>query len=448
MKYAIVFVLALMLNSVSLYAQSGGGKSSYSRYGLGLLNDQSLTWNKSMGGVGVALPSGSKLNTTNPASYAYVDSLSFIFDVAMSGNFGQMSMGTSKLPVNNASFDYLVAGFRLQKNLGLAFGFRPYSTVNYNYYTSSNEAYRDENTGDLVRNNTNYIGTGGMHEAFIGLGWKPFKNFSIGANAAVLWGGYDHLVMQEFTQAGATSNNFNGFNFLQHAEVLTYKLDLGAQYVMRMGSKDWLTVGATVGIGHHFEGDAYLYRYMTTGDTLKVENEGGFDIPMSYAGGLAWQHKNTLLVSADVHYQTWGDCNVPAMVVSNGSVSYPSTTKMYKNNYSLKAGLEYTPNPLATRGYFNRVKYRLGVSYSTPYLMIPEGENAAMKTNEGPAEIGVSLGVGLPISNRINSRSMVNIGLQWLRRSPSTQSLITENYFILNVGVTFNERWFMKFKIQ
>jgi hypothetical protein len=163
---------------------------------------------------------------------------------------------------------------------------------------------------------------------------------------------------------------------------------------------------------------------------------------------LAWQHKNTLLVSADAYYQTWGDCNVPAMVVSNGNVSYPSTTKMYKNNYSLKAGLEYTPNPLATRGYFNRVKYRFGVSYSSPYLMIPKGENAAMKTNEGPAEIGVSLGVGLPISNRINSRSMVNLGVQWLRRSPSTQSLITENYFILNVGVTFNERWFMKFKIQ
>ena len=106
MKYAIVFVLALLLNSVSLYAQSGGGKSSYSRFGLGLLNDQSQTWNKSMGGVGIALPSGSKLNTTNPASYAYVDSLSFIFDVAMSGNFGQMSMGASKVPVNNSSFDY------------------------------------------------------------------------------------------------------------------------------------------------------------------------------------------------------------------------------------------------------------------------------------------------------------------------------------------------------
>ena len=114
----------------------------------------------------------------------------------------------------------------------------------------------------------------------------------------------------------------------------------------------------------------------------------------------------------------------------------------------MKAGLEYTPNPLATRGYFNRVKYRFGVSYSSPYMMIPQGESASMRTTEGPSELGLSLGFGFPISNRINARSMVNLGVQWLRRSPSLQNLITENYFIINVGVTFNERWFMKFKIQ
>jgi hypothetical protein len=67
---------------------------------------------------------------------------------------------------------------------------------------------------------------------------------------------------------------------------------------------------------------------------------------------------------------------------------------------------------------------------------------------DGPSELALSMGFGLPISNSYNNRSMVNVGFQWLRRSPSSQNLITENYFVLNVGVTFNERWFMKFKIQ
>ena len=156
----------------------------------------------------------------------------------------------------------------------------------------------------------------------------------------------------------------------------------------------------------------------------------------------------TLQVAADFHYQMWGDCNVPAMVVSNNVVSYPSTNKMYMDNYMIKAGVQYTPNPLATKGYYNKIKYRLGCSYSSPYMRIPQGEGAQMHRLEGPSELAVSMGFGLPISNSYNNRSMVNVGFQWLRRSPSSQNLITENYFVLNVGVTFNERWFMKFKIQ
>ena len=118
------------------------------------------------------------------------------------------------------------------------------------------------------------------------------------------------------------------------------------------------------------------------------------------------------------------------------------------NNYMIKAGVQYTPNPLATKGYYNKIKYRLGCSYSSPYMRIPQGEGAQMHRLDGTSELALSMGFGLPISNSYNNRSMVNVGFQWLRRSPSSQNLITENYFVLNVGVTFNERWFMKFKIQ
>lgn len=447
--HRFIIALAMILLGISANAQNGGSKSSYSRFGLGLLNDQAQGWNRAMGGVGVALPSGNKLNTMNPASYAHIDSLSFILDVGMSGNFGRMSMAGSTKNVNNASFDYMAAGFRLHKGLGISFGFKPYSTIGYNYTATKPGGYRDEITGQLVRTTTNYMGEGGLNQVFVGLGWKPISNFSIGTNFSLLWGGYNHGMLQDFTVDNSVDDQFDGFNFLQHADVLTYKLDFGAQYAFRVSSQDWLTIGATVGLGHEFDGEAFLYRFMTSGDTLNVEGEkNGFDIPMSYAGGIAWQHKNTLIVSADAHYQTWGDCRIPSMAVSNGNVSYLSTNKMYKNLFMVKAGAEYTPNPMATRGYYKRIKYRFGVSYSSPYMNIPQGEGNSKTTLEGPRELGISLGFGLPITNRINNRSMVNVGLQWLHRSPSSQNLVTENYLVLNLGVTFNERWFMKFKIQ
>lgn len=440
----------MVLLCICAHAQNGGGKSSYSRFGLGLLNDQSQTWNKSMGGVGVALPSGSKLNTVNPASYAHMDSLNFILDVGMSGNFGRMSMGKSSKNVNSANFDYLVAGFRLRKDLGLSFGFKPYSTVNYDYTITGSEAFRDETTGSLVRNTTRYTGTGGLNQIFAGVGWKPFAGFSVGANAGIMWGGHTHYMIQGFDVDGSSSSSYDGFNFVQHADVFTYKLDLGLQYAFRLSPQDWLTVGATVGVGHSFDGDATLYRFMTTGDTLTVNGEkNGFDIPMTYAGGLAWQHRNNLIVSADFHYQSWGNCRMPMMDISGGNVSYPSTSRMYKDNFMVKAGVEYTPNPFAGKGrYYQRMKYRMGVSYSSPYMNIAKSEGTQSSTYSGPGEMSVSMGLGLPITNQYTFPSTINVGLQWLRRAPGTSGLITENYFVLNLGVNFNELWFMKYKIR
>jgi hypothetical protein len=366
----------------------------------------------------------------------------------MSGNFGQMKQGANRVNVNNATFDYLVAGFRLRKGLGLSLGFKPYSTIAYNYNTVSNDTHRDETTGELVRNATYYQGTGGLNQLFLGVGWMPFKNFSIGANVGLLWGSYTHIMMQDFTVGGSSSSNFDGFNFIQNAEITTYKIDLGAQYAFRLTSQDWLSLGATVSLGHKFDGDAFLYRFMTTGDTLSVDGDkNGLDIPMTYAGGISWHHKNKLIVSADAHYQMWSACRVPTMTIGN-SVSYPSKYGMYDDMYILKAGAEYTPNPMAPSGYHNHIKYRVGASYCSSYMNIPQMQNNSSVMHQGPSEFSLSAGVGLPILNRINNRSMVNLGVQWLRRSSASSALVSENYFILNIGVSFNERWFMKYKIH
>jgi hypothetical protein len=66
----------------------------------------------------------------------------------------------------------------------------------------------------------------------------------------------------------------------------------------------------------------------------------------------------------------------------------------------------------------------------------------------GPKELSIGAGAALPITNRYNSRSVVNVGLQWLMRSASATGMVKENYLLINLGVTFNERWFMKYKIE
>ena len=45
-----------------------------------------------------------------------------------------------------------------------------------------------------------------------------------------------------------------------------------------------------------------------------------------------------------------------------------------------------------------------------------------------------------------NNRSVVNVSGQWVRSS--ADNFITENTFRINIGITFNERWFMKWKVD
>ena len=41
---------------------------------------------------------------------------------------------------------------------------------------------------------------------------------------------------------------------------------------------------------------------------------------------------------------------------------------------------------------------------------------------------------------------MLNISGQWVKAS--AKDLITENTFRINIGLTFNERWFNKWKVK
>ena len=122
---------------------------------------------------------------------------------------------------------------------------------------------------------------------------------------------------------------------------------------------------------------------------------------------------------------------------ANGT-AYASRTGYLLDRSRFAVGAEYIPNPVS-RKYLRRVKYRLGASYSTPYIKV----NGA----DGPREISVTGGFSLPIQNQINNRSCLNISAQWVNSKSSAIGL-TENYLRVCVGLTFNERWFMKWKFD
>lgn len=441
-KNLIIACLLLCCTNIAVMAQNGSN-SSYSRFGLGLLADQSQTFNRGMGGVAYGIREGARINAINPASYSCIDSLSFIFDTGVTLQVGHFTQGGNSVNARNTTLSNINAAVRLHKGLGMSIGFMPYTTIGYTY--RAKQKVGTTSTGDLITSNTTFSGNGGLQQLYMGFGWNPFANMNIGFNASYMWGSYEHLSYQTFDENGVQSSTYSNQNQVYSSNIRTYKLDFGVQYPIRLTKQDWLTIGATYTLGHKIGGDTKLLRYTSVGDTLKVDGKlptakKAFDLPHTVGGGMAWRHKNTILIAADYTYTRWADCRVP--IANNDATDYSGKKGEYDNSMKYAIGAEYVPNP-KTQGheYMKTIRYRLGFSYSTPYLRV--------NGQEGPKEYRASMGLGFPLQTRkLSGRSIINLSAEWLRRHPGSTTMIKEDYFIVNLGVTFNERWFMKWKFN
>ena len=112
MKKILLSALLLSTMSLTAAAQETGVNSAFTRYGLGRINDGSLGFNKAMAGTGYAWHDGKQLNMTNPASYARLDSLTFLMDVAGTLQASRVSATGQHHSTNSrAYFDHVVGWF-------------------------------------------------------------------------------------------------------------------------------------------------------------------------------------------------------------------------------------------------------------------------------------------------------------------------------------------------
>ena len=426
MNKQIIVAAFAFLSALNVQAQSGTN-SPYSQYGLGILSDQSQGFSRGMNGVGLALRKGNVVNTLNPASYSAVDSLTMIFDVTLSGQITNFKEGNRRLNVKNADFEYAVGSFRLMPNVGASFGVLPYSNIGYDYSTTQT---LNESLGSVP---IEMKGSGGLHQAFVGLGWKVFRSLSVGANVAYLWGTFDRSVT-----SGSTTY-VEDFSKSFTANVNSYLITLGAQWEHPLTLKDNLLVGVTVGLGHKLHSDVAV----SDGDSTVFSAEKGFELPMTYGLGLGWTHSKKLFVGLDFTMQKWGSVEFPGTVQQGSKKVYALRKDILKDRFGVNAGIDYVPDPASRRSFINRVHYRFGAGYATPYYYI--------NGNDGPKELSVSAGFGIPLdriywNSQGNMRPVLNVSAQWVHTS--AKDLITENTFRINLGLTFNERWFAKWKVN
>ena len=376
-----------------------------------------------MGGLSYGLRDGFQINASNPASYSAVDSLTFLFDAGMSLQNANFKEGTVQTNAKNSTVDYIAMQFRLFEGMGFSAGFLPYSIVGYNM--SQTYELGTDGLGNSIQVLDTYTGTGGLQQVYAGVGYKVFKNLSLGVNFSYLFGEISHSIATSF-------NNSNAFSSVRTDKITVsdYKLDFGMQFSQKLGEKHVVNLGAVYSLGHDLNSTGYKYleTYSMSNSSLQSQSvdtlQNAFSLPHTFGVGFTYVYDKRLTVGLDYTQQKWADIN------------FFNKQGAFTDRSKLSFGAEFVPKR-NSKNYFNKIRYRLGAYYSDPYAKVNE--------NEGAREYGASFGFGFPI---FRSNSILNISGQYINVKPKVAGMLEENYLKINVGLTFNERWFMKWKVD
>lgn len=402
--------------AMSLTAQNSTN-SPYTRYGYGELANRSFGAGRSMGGVGIGLRSSKQINPMNPASYSSMDSMTFLFDFGASAQLSWFKDGTNKQNDVNGNVDYMAMQFPLCKQMAMSIGLLPYSHVGYKFGESK--------TTDDQEYIEAFDGTGGLNQLYAGLSvdiWK--KRLSIGANIIYLFGSNTHNATTYYTSS--TSTNIYSIRKLKIHDVM---FDFGAQYTHPLSKTDNLIIGLVYTPQKKLANKTYetirngtnsSYADVVSGDTTTHLR---YDIPNGYGIGLSYVRKDKFIAAVDYAYQDWSNA------------SFAGEKGQFKNRSKVAAGFEYIPN-LYSRPYMNRMRYRVGASYTNSYIQV---------NGHDYKEYGATVGLGFPISD---ARSFINVSFEYVKIKPNVHTMIDENYLRMTLSYTFNEHWFFKRKVD
>jgi len=396
--------------------------SPYSRFGIGDLSDNNNAWNLSMGQLGIGLRSPHHVNYANPASYSAFDSLSFVFEGGLNGEFVNLKSDLQNVNRTYASLGYLLFGMPVNKWWKTSVGLIPFSDVGYN--VANYEEY--PNSGTVARL---YTGSGGISRLFWGNSIRLLKNFSVGANISYLFGSMDREALVLFPDSVYALN----FKEVYHVTMNDLYYSFGAQYRAKINNDISMNLGLvyspTLSMASKTDIFASTFLVSSSGvesprDTL-VETtgyKGRIIIPMMLGSGISFEKAEKWIIGADYKWQNWEKFR--AFGLSDSLV----------NSWQINIGGEIIPDNDNYNNFLARVRYRLGFTYGKTYLHL-RGQDLN--------EYAITFGVGLPLPGM---KTMLNLGAQYGVRGTTTQHLIRESYFKIVVGFTIYERWFVKRK--
>jgi hypothetical protein len=277
-----------------------------------------------------------------------------------------------------------------------------------------------------------FSGDGGLNRVFWGNGFNISENLRVGIDASYLFGQSSRLSMIFYPD----SSNIFGTKVENHISVGDFIFDYGIQYDLKLGEKTKLTIGATYAQKFNLSANYnYLSKTIIGGynglleqvvDTIEYrpDEEGSIVLPARLGFGLALTNEGNWMIGADFEWQKWKEFEAFGVEDS------------LSNSWRVTLGGAFTPKHTNISSIFKRMTYRAGLRYNQSYLKF---------YNNPITEFGISFGVSFPLKN---SKTGIDLGVDFGRRGTTDNNLIQENFFDISLGVSIQENWFQKRKYR
>lgn len=395
--------------------------SPYTRYGLGSLNNRNTIFCSSMGGLSQAVQMAYVINSGNPASYNSIDTLGFLLDGSLIATFLNSKTETSQQSSNNSSLGYFNVGFTVVKGWKTVIGIHPFSDVGYKITTAGTDNV-------LGKYTYNYIGDGGLTQAYWGNSLRIMRGLSVGVNTSYLFGTINRQRVEEFenmTVLGLDSKNktyIRGFNFLG-----------GVQYKKELKNDYYFILGATAGLSSSISAtdDIFTTTFIRntvgthiTKDTVENYNnkDGKIVLPFVAGGGVSFGKADKFMIGADMNWQNWSKYTV---FDRNDSLS---------DSYQISVGGMFVPNS-QSQNLLKKTRYRAGFRFQQSYLDLK---------NTNINEFGINFGVSIPIKKK----SSFNIGVEYGERGTISNNLIKESFTRISIGFQLWDNMYVRRKLD
>jgi hypothetical protein len=412
-----------------------------SYFGIGEQNFGSNAIYDALGRNSINYFDSSQLNIFNPASYSSMSSGNTLLTIGLNGRLSKFS------ELNNDALriaimpDQFALGFKLSKQIGAAFGLKPYTRRGYDIteYDSIN----------LLINK--YEGSGGTQAFFLGAGFRIFKlkrsNLSLGFNANYIFGS---VTNSRNAKLFSTSNSTPAGISNSTIKLNAINIDLGISFEQMISKNhsviltgaftpNLLSQNLKVSEGLFYANSSsagVIYDTINYSVNSSSINNSAIKFGFSYRINLKSWKRNMRFINPSIlflgSYSTMKTNFLNSRNEMNQisfGIQFAPETKIFENNINLKL--------------LEKINYRIG------FYKQENSINALSNLNYN--DIGFTLGLGIPITIQ-QSLSSFNASFSFGNCSAKNSNSLSEKYFGINFGFIFSpakfDRWFRKRKLD